>query len=370
MIINADTSLYIHFPWCQRKCPYCDFNSHDSSFSEDEYIETLIKDFQKENLGRQLKSVFIGGGTPSLLSADSVKKLLHAIHQETSFDDDIEITLELNPGTSSLSKLKEFRSAGINRLSIGIQSFNDEHLKQLGRIHNAEQAKRTIADAQKAGFENINCDIMHGLPNQTPDEALNDLQTLLGFSPQHISWYELTIEENTAFAKSPPRLPDEKTLQEIQEQGRALLCDNELKHYEVSAYCKPGFECQHNLNYWQFGDYIGIGAGAHGKITQDSRILRYEKNKMPDEYLKNYAAINPHILNADEIPLEFMLNALRLTDGFSINLFEERTGLEVSAINKQSEKAQSQGFLEITNQIIRPTKLGQQYLNDCLRIFA
>lgn len=367
--ITTLAALYIHFPWCQRKCPYCDFNSFESKFSEDEYIATLIKDFKQEHNGQQLKSIFIGGGTPSLLSARSIEILLDSIHQETLFDDDIEITLELNPGTSSQSKLKDFRKAGINRLSIGVQSFNDKHLKTLGRIHDAEQAKQTIIAAQKAGFENINCDMMHGLPNQTIEEALNDLHTALSFSPQHISWYELTIEENTAFAKSPPRLPHEKTLQQIQEQGKTLLEENGFKHYEVSGYCEPGFKCQHNLNYWQFGDYIGIGAGAHGKITNDSKIVRYEKNKMPAEYLKNYFAINKRVLIPSEIPLECMLNALRLINGFPIALFEERTGMKISMIQQQLQTAQSQGFIEIIDQTIRPTKLGQQYLNDCLEIF-
>ncbi len=367
--VTKQVALYIHFPWCQRKCPYCDFSSFESTFSEEKYIKTLIQDFKQEHTGHQLISIFIGGGTPSLLSARSIETLLAAIHQEISFDDGIEITLELNPGTSTQTKLKDFKSAGINRLSIGVQSFNDRHLKQLGRIHNASEAKQTIVEAQNAGFENINCDIMHGLPNQTPDEALSDLQTALGFSPQHLSWYELTIEPNTAFAQSPPILPDEKTLQQIQEQGGALLNNSGFKHYEVSAYCKPGFECQHNLNYWQFGDYIGIGAGAHGKITQNSQILRYEKSKKPDDYLRNYNQTNQHILTRFEIPLEFMLNALRLIDGFSIDLFEERTGLKIDTIKNQLEKAQSQDFIEITNQTIRPTKLGQRYLNDCLEIF-
>ena len=371
-------TLYIHFPWCLRKCPYCDFNSRevDGNIPEADYIDALIRDLKQDlplAQNRPLKSIFIGGGTPSLLSAVAIKKLLYFIQQAFPLDNNIEITLELNPGTSTKEKLREFQAAGINRLSIGVQSFQDNHLKSLDRIHDSTLAKQTIIDAKDAGFKNINIDLMHGLPNQTIDEALLDLKTATKLAPQHISWYELTIEPDTYFGSHPPHLPEEKTLHDIQQGGHDFLTQHGFNHYEISGYSLPDFQCQHNLNYWEFGDYLGIGPGAHGKITKKNHatfeIARVEKNVNPEEYLKGHFINSREIVKKDDISLEFMLNALRLTNGFEISLFEARTGIKCEQIESPLQKAQEKGFLIITNNKIKPTKQGLRFLNECLALF-
>lgn len=364
MINTIPLTLYIHFPWCLRKCPYCDFYSREikKPLNESETITLLTTELKQKiplAQNRALKSIFIGGGTPSLLSANAIDKILNLIHQNMALEENIEITLEVNPGTTSQAKLTDYYSAGINRLSIGVQTFQENALKKLGRIHNGDQSKQTLIDAQRAGFSNINCDIMHGLPNQTVNDALSDLTTAIQFSPQHLSWYELTIESDTPFGKSPPLLPKEKTLIKIQCEGHALLHNHGYHQYEISAYSQPDFECRHNLNYWQFGDYLSLGQGAHGKVTDLSTkpltINRYEENNR---------VVLPH-----EIPLEFMLNSLRLTRGFPEKQFEERTGINLKQIEPPLSEAIKQGFLERSNHWIKTTALGKQFLNQCLALF-
>lgn len=397
MNINTiPTSLYIHYPWCIRKCPYCDFNSYAASqIDENEYIEALIYDLQtdlQKYPRKELTSIFIGGGTPSLFSASAIAKLLHEINQRINFKSNLEITIEINPGTINQKKLFDLRATGINRLSIGVQSFQNDKLKSLGRIHHKYDAINTIKMAHHAKFDNINLDLMFGLPNQTCSDILFDLQTAIALQPTHISWYQLTIEKNTVFGKNPPHLPNEDIILEMQQQGAASLTDAGFNKYEISNFCKPNYECQHNLNYWQFGDYLAIGAGAHGKITenvipesaqrlsenQPKNIIRYIKPLKPDDYIKtvipeigvaDYPGFNTKI-NKESLPLEFMLNALRLVDGVPTELFEQRTGLKLTSIKPQLKTAIDQGFIEDNDERIKPTAHGQQFLNQCLEIFV
>ena len=375
-------SLYIHIPWCVKKCPYCDFNSHaaDQQLPESEYVAALIKDLDNDlpyGQGRPLRSIFFGGGTPSLFSAHSIETILCAVKHRIGFADNIEITLEANPGTFEQQKFADFHRAGVNRLSIGIQSFNDQHLQKLGRIHSSAEAKRAIAMAQKAGFDNFNLDLMHGLPQQTLEQAMHDLQTAISFAPQHLSWYQLTIEANTEFYKQPPLLPGENTRWEIFQQGQALLAEQGYQQYEVSAYSQPGKASLHNLNYWQFGDYLGIGAGAHGKITQlnspqsKARLIRTRKTRAPKDYLNNTKTQRiTETIAAEDIAGEFMMNALRLNQGFSTKIFSQHSGLPLSALEKGLAQACERGLLALTaGQHIQPTAKGQLFLDDLVGLF-
>ncbi|MDX2163901.1 MAG: radical SAM family heme chaperone HemW [Gammaproteobacteria bacterium] len=369
---NIPLSLYIHFPWCIRKCPYCDFNSHalKDTLPEDQYISLLLEDLtddlKKYNISqRPIHSIFMGGGTPSLFSPEAIYKLLNQIQSRIAFKNNLEITLEANPGTFEQDKFLGFRQAGINRLSIGIQSFQKDKLKSLGRIHDDEAALKAIEIAKKSGFENFNIDLMHGLPNQSLDDALFDIKTALGFLPPHLSWYQLTLEPNTLFYKQPPTLPAEGVLADIQDSGEKLLAENNFNHYETSAFCQRNHECQHNLNYWQFGDYLGIGAGAHGKIG----LTRTAKNKHPKTYLdKNFiASIN--LIEPNQIIFEFMLNALRVRKLITWELFAERTGLEPKSISDKLNTLADKNLMVIYKNGFELTPLGQRFLNDVLTVF-
>ena len=369
-------SLYIHIPWCIRKCPYCDFNSHVSNeIPEQSYVQALIDDLDQDLAkvwGRPLQSIFIGGGTPSLFSADSLDKLLTAIKMRFTCHPEIETTLEANPGTAEAERFAAYKSIGINRLSLGIQSFNDEHLTKLGRIHDSEQALAAIAMAKAAGYSNFNLDLMHGLPQQTPAQAQQDLSIALAQAPLHLSWYQLTLEPNTVFYKHPPLLPGDDALWTIQEQGQAHINRHGLTQYEVSAYCSTGNHCRHNVNYWQFGDYIGIGAGAHGKLTDvaNGRIERTQKYKQPQSYLTHAnKTAQTRVLSAADARFEFMLNALRLNEAVTFELFEQRTGLQRSVLDAAMSKLAERDLLDYNQTGISPTPLGQRFLNDLIAAF-
>ncbi|MDM7856720.1 radical SAM family heme chaperone HemW [Thiopseudomonas acetoxidans] len=368
-------SLYVHIPWCVRKCPYCDFNSHTTPtrLPENAYVDSLLSDLQLELehiVVRPLSSIFIGGGTPSLFSATAFARLLAGIQDVLPWQDAIEITLEANPGTFEQAKFAAYRQLGINRLSIGVQSFNDQHLTQLGRLHNANEAQQAVAIAQRAGFTNINLDLMHGLPGQDLTQALADLTCAIELQPNHISWYQLTIEPNTVFWNQPPVLPEDDSLWDIQQAGQALLAEQGFIQYEVSAYAKPNKQAQHNLNYWQFGDYIGIGAGAHGKISSlDGRILRYWKTRQPNDYLNNQRRAGEQLLNNSELPFEFLMNALRLSQGVPSQLFTQRTGLPLNLLLESWEQAQSKGLMLSNPRRLAATEQGALFLNDLLQIF-
>ena len=381
MLEAPPLSLYIHVPWCTRKCPYCDFNSHtsDTALPQTEYIKALCEDFDAEleripcAKDKEIDSIFIGGGTPSLFDAASFEKLLSHIREKSTLAKSPEITLEANPGTVEATKFREFRAAGINRLSIGIQSFNDEKLRALGRVHDSREAKAAIETAKKAGFENLNLDLMHGLPGQDCTQAINDLNTAIEYAPTHLSWYQLTIEPNTVFYRKPPSLPKESLIQEVQEIGLSIMEDHGFHHYEVSAYAQHGRECVHNLNYWEFADYIGIGAGAHGKLTniETDTIFRTRKLKQPTHYLYNSSnrdAENIEI-HKEERALEFLLNALRIKRGFSTDLFMMRTGVPFSTIAKKVEYLSSKGFLSTNGNRVSATKIGYALLNSVLEEF-
>jgi putative oxygen-independent coproporphyrinogen III oxidase len=367
-------SLYIHIPWCVRKCPYCDFNSHAAggdSLPETEYVSALIADLNNQLefvQQRELMSIFIGGGTPSLFSPQAIGHILDETSKLIPFARDIEITLEANPGTVDESHFVGFRSAGVNRLSIGIQSFNAAHLKTLGRIHNNTQALNAASAARRTGFERFNLDLMHGLPNQTVAEALDDLQTAIDCAPPHVSWYQLTLEPNTEFHKFPPTLPIDDVLADIQESGELLLAKNGYHRYEISAFSKPNFQCQHNRNYWEFGDYLGIGAGAHGKITaSDGAITRTQKSRSPKDYLAG--AEKTQLTIVDDRIFDFMLNALRLCDGFDQKLFTDRTGLAYSHIETRINALINDDLLICNGSWIKPTAHGINFLNDVINRF-
>lgn len=373
-------SLYIHIPWCLRKCPYCDFNSHASptDLPEKPYIQALLTNLSQELpyiWGRKLESIFIGGGTPSLFSADSIDELLCGIRTMLPFRPNIEVTLEANPGTFEQEKFKGFRQAGINRLSVGIQSFNIEHLQALGRVHNRDEALRAADIARHAGFDNFNLDLMFGLPAQSIEQALADLQQAIDLQPTHLSWYQLTLEPNTYFYKHPPVLPEDDLIADMQFKGQELLSHSCYTQYEVSAYARPGFECRHNRNYWEFGDYVAIGAGAHGKITNpaEGSITRYHNYRQPTEYMqqvsRGMARSGQQVLTEADVVFEFMLNALRLHDGFALALFPERTGLAVSQLQAGLDKAVQHGFLTVENEYVHPTPTGWQFLNKVIQLF-
>jgi len=369
-------SLYIHIPWCVKKCPYCDFNSHPvkDKVPEDRYIDALLKDLELDLpkvWGRRLISIFIGGGTPSLFSAKSLDRLLAGIRARLPFNPSIEITLEANPGTIERGQFQEYKAIGINRISVGVQSFNPKHLKILGRIHQADEAIRAVEELHAAGYETFNLDIMHGLPEQTVEEALADLSQAIALKPFHLSWYQLTLEPQTLFYAQPPTLPLDDTLAEIEKQGKDLLASAGLQQYEISAFCQPGHESLHNLNYWQFGDYLGIGAGAHGKITDMSlqTVTRYWKEKHPHTYLNQQFLAGEKIIDDSEMPFEFMMNILRLRSGFDAQLFTERTGLPLSTIESKLQQAYAKGLLERVGDVVRCTPRGALFLNDTISLF-
>ena len=392
-------SLYIHIPWCVRKCPYCDFNSHEARapVPEHRYIDALIADLEAALplvWGRKVYTVFFGGGTPSVFSADGIERIIAAVRARMPLAIDAEITLEANPGTFEAEKFRAFRAAGVNRLSIGIQSFNPRHLKALGRIHDAAEARAAI-EITRRNFDNFNLDLMYGLPQQSVDEARADIEAALSFAPPHLSAYHLTLEPNTYFHRYPPPLPDDDTTAEMQEAVEQLLAAAGYEHYETSAFARAGDSesgqeqrsvprltpyasrltaaCRHNLNYWMFGDYLGIGAGAHSKLSFADRIVRQMRYKQPKQYLESAAAGSAiqeqHDVAANEIGFEFMMNALRLNQGFPSVLFEERTGMPLTAVLKELEAAERRGL--ITRDPLRtvPTALGRRFLNDLLQLF-
>ena len=370
-------SLYIHIPWCVRKCPYCDFNSHEakSDLPEQQYVAALIRDLElalPQIWGRKVYTVFIGGGTPSLFSAQSIETILNTVRMLLPLDVNAEITLEANPGTVEVSKFAGYREAGVNRLSLGIQSFNDAHLKALGRIHGANEARRAVEIAQQH-FDNINLDLMYGLPQQTVAEAEADVRTALEFAPQHLSCYHLTLEPNTLFHRYPPALPDDDVSSEMQQRIEQLLATQGYQHYETSAFAQPKKQSRHNLNYWQFGDYLGIGAGAHSKLSFHNKVLRQMRHKQPQAYIEAVARDAPlqteHEVGRDQLPFEFMMNALRLNAGVAATLFTERTSLPLLLIQRELEQAQQRGLLLVDLKRIAPTTLGQRFLNDLLQVF-
>jgi putative oxygen-independent coproporphyrinogen III oxidase len=382
-------SLYIHFPWCEKKCPYCDFNSHQikevlpgsnlqasNGFDETRYIKALIADLETELpriWGRQVHSIFIGGGTPSLLSAQGMDSLLSAIRARVHLEPDAEITMEANPGSVETEKFAGFAKAGITRVSLGIQSFQDAQLKALGRIHNGAEAKRAIEIALQH-FKSVNLDLMYGLPMQTLDDAKRDIETALSFNTPHLSLYNLTLEPNTYFANFPPKLPSEDIVDAIFEQSLDLLTKAGFQRYEVSAYAKPGMQCKHNLNYWRFGDYIGIGAGAHGKISFPDKVTRQVRERHPETYMQaieqnGNALIESKEISAADLPFEFMLNTLRLTDGVATNTFSERTGLPLSSISKGLDEASKKGLLDPDPTVLKGTPQGLRYLNNLQELF-
>jgi oxygen-independent coproporphyrinogen-3 oxidase len=370
-------SLYIHIPWCVRKCPYCDFNSHEvrGGIPEQDYVAALVRDLELALpmiWGRKIYSVFFGGGTPSLLSGESVAEILRQVRMLLPLDLNAEITLEANPGTVEADKFALFREAGVNRLSLGIQSFNDVHLRALGRIHSADEARQAIEIAQQH-FANINFDLMYGLPNQTLEEALQDIRAALQYQPQHMSCYHLTLEPNTAFNLNPPPLPDEDATGDMQHSVEALLAAHGYEHYETSAFAQNARRARHNLNYWQFGDYLGIGAGAHSKLSFHNKVLRQMRYKQPQAYLDAVARGEPvqeqHDVPCSELAFEFMMNALRLNEGFASGLFQERTSLPLAAIRRELELAEQRGLLFQDHKKIAPTESGRRFLNDLLQLF-
>jgi oxygen-independent coproporphyrinogen-3 oxidase len=370
-------SLYIHIPWCVRKCPYCDFNSHEvrGEFPEKDYVAALIRDLELALpliWGRKVYTVFFGGGTPSLLSGVSVEEILRQVRMLLPLALDVEMTLEANPGTVEAARFAAYREAGVNRLSMGIQSFNDAHLQALGRIHSADEAKAAIKIAQQH-FDNINLDLMYALPNQSLEQALQDVQIALSFSPQHLSCYHLTLEPNTLFHRNPPALPDDDASGDMQQRIEEMLAEHGYEHYETSAFAQPKRRAKHNLNYWQFGDYLGIGAGAHSKLSFPDKVIRQARYKQPQAYMQQVAGGAPiqteHEVSRDELGFEFMMNALRLNKGFDSVLFQERTSLPLFTVQRELAEAEKRGLLIRDHQRIAPTQLGQRFLNDLLEIF-
>jgi len=370
-------ALYIHFPWCVRKCPYCDFNSHEErgAFPEKAYLDAVRLDLEHALpliWGRKIYTVFIGGGTPSLMSAAGLDRLMSDVRTLLPLDGNAEITMEANPGTFEAEKFRSFRASGINRLSIGIQSFNADHLKALGRIHDDREAMRAVEIAH-ANFDNFNLDLMYALPGQTLAQARRDLDTALGYKPPHLSLYHLTMEPNTVFAKYPPQLPDDDASADMQDMIAEVTTAAGFDHYEVSAYAQPGKRGRHNVNYWEFGDYLGIGAGAHSKISFPHRVLRQARFKQPQSFIdaanQGNAIQEEHEIARADMGFEFMLNTLRLTGGFAPNLFGARTGVPINAIDKACAQAEAKGLLYRDHQIIRPTELGQRFLNDLQQLF-
>jgi oxygen-independent coproporphyrinogen-3 oxidase len=365
-------SLYVHIPWCVRKCPYCDFNSHEraGALPEKEYLNKLFFDVEEalpKIWGRRIVSIFIGGGTPSLFSPESIDALLSGVRARLQVAPDAEVTLEANPGTVEAARFRGFRGAGVNRISLGIQSFDDRMLSALGRIHSAAEAHKAI-EAALASFDNVNLDLMYALPGQTAAMALADLRQAISAGVPHLSAYQLTIEPNTVFYSRPPELPEHDAAADMQLAAEQALGAAGYEHYETSAFARPGRRCRHNLNYWEFGDYLGIGAGAHGKLSFPERVTRHERAKQPRDYMDKGTCVEKDIPPA-ELPFEFMLNALRLVEGFDVRLFGERTGLPLTLIENELREVESRGLLERDWRRIRPTERGQRFLNELLEVF-
>jgi oxygen-independent coproporphyrinogen-3 oxidase len=376
MLKPPPLALYVHIPWCVRKCPYCDFNSHQATgeLPEAEYVRALLADLDSERDradGRRFGSVFIGGGTPSLFSAQAIGAVLEAAERRVGLLPNAEITLEANPGTADADNFRGYRAAGVNRLSIGVQSFADAQLASLGRIHSGGEAVRAFELARAAGFENINLDLMHCLPDQTPAQAVADLQQAIALAPEHLSWYQLTIEPNTLFYRKPPRLPDEAVLDDIHTAGTTLLARAGYRQYEVSAYARDGRNGRHNVNYWEFGDYIGIGAGAHGKLTDAGAIRRRRKVRHPREYLARDEdrCAEQVTLNAADLPLEFFLNVLRLNAGVPVHYFAERTGQPLAVIAQPWDDLVRQGLAAPLIDRLATTPTGHRFLDSVLAAF-
>jgi oxygen-independent coproporphyrinogen-3 oxidase len=370
-------ALYVHIPWCVRKCPYCDFNSHEprGALPEREYVETLVADLESalpQVWGRRVHSIFFGGGTPSLFSAASIDALMVAFRARLAVAADCEVTLEANPGTFESDRFRDYRAAGVNRLSIGIQSFDPAHLAALGRIHGADEARRAVEIAH-AHFDNFNLDLMYALPRQTLDGAEADVAAALACGAPHLSFYHLTLEPNTLFHVQPPPLPDEELAAAIHDHVEARLTGAGYLHYETSAYARPGREARHNLNYWRFGDYLGIGAGAHAKLSFRDRIVRETRARTPAEYMKRMGegtqVVERREIARRDLPFEFMMNALRLAEGFPVALFAERTGLPIAVAERGLAAAEAKGLIERDHLRIRPTALGRRFLNDLLLLF-
>ena len=374
-------SLYVHLPWCIRKCPYCDFNSHalrpevDADAQEQRYVQALLADLESSLplvWGRPVVSVFFGGGTPSLFAPESIARLIEGIRARLPLVPACEITLEANPGTFERERFAAFRAAGVTRLSVGVQSFNDAHLKALGRVHDGAQARAALAEAARA-FDTFNLDLMYALPGQTLPELEQDVRSALAFAPPHLSIYHLTIEPNTVFAKHPPRLPEEDVAWDMLDRITELTGHAAMARYEVSAYARSGHRCAHNLNYWGFGDYLGIGAGAHGKLSFAHRIVRQERYRLPERYMQQALAgdalAHTHEVAPSELTFEFMLNALRLKDGFALQDFGDRTGLPIDRLTESLRQAESKGWLERAGEGVRPTERGFDFLSDLQQLF-
>src|SRR5215831_10879505 len=370
-------SLYVHIPWCLRKCPYCDFNSHEKrgDLPEGEYVDALLADLEAslpKVWGRRVHTVFIGGGTPSLFAPAAIERLLTAIRTRIPVDPEAEITMEANPGTFEAARFRGYRAAGVNRLSVGVQSFSDARLAAIGRVHGADEARRALRSAL-AIFPTVNADLMYALPGQSLEEAVADVREAIAIGAPHVSAYHLTLEPDTNFHRFPPVLPDEDTAADMQQAIEQALAASGHEHYETSAFARTGHRARHNLNYWTFGDYLGLGAGAHGKLSFQDRITREMRIRKPAGYMKAALAGNAidesHVVDADELPFEFMLNALRLVEGFPVALFAERTGLAITAIAAELDRVESAGLLARDHQRIRPTARGQRFLNDLLEPF-
>ncbi|QYJ85226.1 radical SAM family heme chaperone HemW [Shewanella mesophila] len=378
MLTLPPLSLYIHIPWCVQKCPYCDFNSHgqNGELPQQQYVDALLADLTNDSgyiQGRKLHSIFIGGGTPSLFDASQIKRLLDGVREQIPFKQNIEITMEANPGTLEHDDFADYRAAGVTRLSIGVQSFSSDKLNLLGRIHDKNEAEVAAIKAKQANYNSFNLDLMHGLPNQSFDEAMSDIETAAALNPPHLSWYQLTIEPNTLFHSKPPQLPDDEDLWHIYEQGQQRLAELGYQQYEISAYAKPGYQCQHNLNYWQFGDYLGIGCGAHGKITIEAEqsIYRTVKIKHPKGYLgaSDYLFEKTEVAEEDR-PLEYLMNRLRLMSPIPKLEFEERTGLASTLLDKGMLQAQQKGLLVVEDEHWRLTPKGNMFVNEILSQFC
>jgi putative oxygen-independent coproporphyrinogen III oxidase len=375
LAILPPLALYVHIPWCVRKCPYCDFNSHErsSALPEAEYVAKLLGDLEAllpSVWGRRLVSVFIGGGTPSLFSPQAIDELLAGVRARMPLEPIAEITLEANPGTVEAARFRGYREAGVNRISLGVLSFDDAMLRALGRIHGADEARRGV-EAALASFDNVNLDIMYGLPDQTLEMARRDVHEAMALQTPHVSAYQLTIEPNTAFYSRPPQLPEHDLSADMQLAVEEALAAGGFEHYETSAFARPGHRCRHNLNYWEFGDYLGIGAGAHGKVSFPDRVTRHERIKQPRDYLEKentLAAQQP--IPVEELPFEFMLNALRLVDGFPLALFTQRTGLPLTAIQRQLAEAERKGLLDRDLHRVWPTERGRLFLNELMGLFV
>jgi putative oxygen-independent coproporphyrinogen III oxidase len=370
-------SLYIHIPWCVRKCPYCDFNSHEArqEIPEVAYVDALIADLEQATplvWGRKIRSVFFGGGTPSIFSAEAIDRILSHVRMLTPLEYGAEVTLEANPGTVDIANFKGYKEAGINRVSLGIQSFQPQYLKSLGRIHDRDQAL-AAAELAMNTFDKVNLDVMYALPKQSLEDALKDAETACAIKPAHLSFYHLTLEPNTPFHRTPPSLPDDDTSATMQEEIEKILESHGYQHYETSAFAQPGQQCVHNLNYWAFGDYLGIGAGAHSKLSFHDKIIRQSRHKHPKRYLE--AVTTGQVVDSEwqigreDLAFEFMMNALRLVDGVEAELFQQRTGLPLRVIQAQLLEAQQKGLLEQVGGVIKPTLLGQRFLNTLLEMF-